>query len=181
MSPKRFLKQYFANKPHRESLQRFGWLGERLQQPEIWHFSRRGVAGGAGLGLFLAFIPFPIQMLLAIPTSIVGRVNLPVTIIASWTSNPITVAPIFIFAFKVGAWITDRSGSLAALSFEPSIGGLMAKLGEIWWPLLVGCFVCGCVCAVLGNLLVRWVWTGFVLYSKHQRNKHRTAASMPHR
>jgi uncharacterized protein (DUF2062 family) len=32
------------------------WLGPRLLHPRLWHMSRRGVALGAAVGVFFAFI-----------------------------------------------------------------------------------------------------------------------------
>ena len=112
-------------------------------------------------------------MLLAVPASIIAGVNLPVTMIALWISNPITMAPLFIFAYKVGAWATNQPSELSTLMFEPTFAGLAEKLGEIWWPLSVGCFVCGIGAAAVGNLLVRWLWRLILLRSRHHGREDR--------
>ena len=176
LGPKTFLRQYFANKDHRKSLKRFGWLGDHLHSQELWHFSRRSVAGGVSLGFFLAFIPIPIQMLLAIPASIIVGVNLPITMLALWISNPLTMAPLFLFAYKIGAWVTNQSGSLKSLAFEPTFAGLADKLTEIWWPLSVGCLISGLAAAVIGNILVRWLWMIFLLRSRRNNRRARLQA-----
>jgi uncharacterized protein len=173
LGPKKFLKRYFDGRNTSASLKRFGWLGERIHGRDLWHFSRKSVAGGVSLGFFLAFIPVPIQMLLAVPGAIIARVNLPVTMIALWISNPLTMAPLFIFAYKVGAWMTNQSGALSTLAFEPTFSGLAAKLGEIWWPLSVGCFVCGIGAAAVGNFIVRWLWLVVLLRSKRLHRERR--------
>ena len=120
-------------------------------------------------------------MLLAVPAAVLARVNLPVTMIALWISNPLTMAPLFIFAYKVGAWMTNQSGALSNLAFEPTFSGLAEKLGEIWWPLSVGCFICGIAAAIIGNYLVRWTWLLFLLRSKRnnrlKRSESKTSAS----
>ena len=82
MGPKTLLRNFFAKRRHTVSLEKYGWFGRHLHSPDLWHFGRRSVAGGVGLGLFLCFIPIPIQMMLAIPCAIVLRVNLPVTFTA---------------------------------------------------------------------------------------------------
>ena len=168
LGPKRFLRRYFAGKDHSKSLKKFGWLGARLHSQELWHFSRRSVAGGVSMGFFLAFIPIPIQMLLAVPAAIIAKVNLPITMLALWISNPLTMAPLFLFAYKIGAWVTDQPSSLASLAFEPTFSGLAAKLGEIWLPLFVGCFICGVAAALIGNFLVRWLWKISLLRSRRK-------------
>ena len=179
LGPKRFLRQYFANKDHSKSLKRFGWLGEHLHSPDLWHFSRRSVAGGVSMGFFLAFIPIPIQMLLAIPASIIAGVNLPITMLALWISNPLTMAPLFLLAFKTGAWITNQPSTVASLAFEPTFSGLAEKLGEIWWPLSVGCLICGLASALIGNILVRWIWVAFLLRSRRNSRRARSQANTP--
>ncbi len=148
---------------------RFGWLGRRLHDPDLWHFGRRSVAGGVGLGLFLSFIPIPIQMALAVPFAIVMRVNLPVTFVAIWATNPITFAPMFIFAFKVGAWVTGYESTHGRIPFVATFEGVAATLHEIWYPLIVGCFICGLSAGAIGNVAVRWIWRFYLVYLRRKR------------
>ena len=177
MGPKKFLRRYFDGRDTSASLRKFGWLGEGIHSRELWHFSRKSVAGGVSLGFFLAFIPIPIQMLLAVPASVMAKVNLPVTMLALWISNPLTMAPLFIFAYKVGAWMTNQSGALSTLAFEPTFSGLAEKLNEIWWPLSVGCLMCGIGAAIIGNYLVRWLWLLFLLRSKRKNRQRRNTGN----
>lgn len=169
LGPKSLLRKYFSKRNPKIPSRHYGWLGKRLQDPNLWHFGRRSVAGGVGLGLFLAFIPIPIQMLLVVPFAVVMRVNLPVTFTAIWATNPITFAPMFIFAFKVGSWITGYNSLAEGIPFEPSFDGLAATLQEIWYPLLVGCFACGLSAGAAGNLLVRWLWRLHLIYLRRKR------------
>ena len=182
MSPRKFFQRHF-NKPRGLPNHRLlGWVAHRLQDPELWHFGRRSVAGGVGLGLFLAFVPIPIQMLLAPPAAALLRVNLPIALGALWTSNPITMGPLFIFAYKVGGWITGENTTLSHFTFDPSVSGLTAILGDIWYPLSVGCFVCGLSAAAVGNLTVRWIWRLCLLRRRRsQRRERAQRASGGHR
>ena len=177
MGPKKFLRRYFDGRDTSASLRKFGWLGEGIHSRELRHFSRKSVAGGVSLGFFLAFIPIPIQMLLAVPASVMAKVNLPVTMLALWISNPLTMAPLLIFAYKVGAWMTNQSGALSTLAFEPTFSGLAEKLNEIWWPLSVGCLMCGIGAAIIGNYLVRWLWLLFLLRSKRKNRQRRNTGN----
>jgi uncharacterized protein (DUF2062 family) len=173
MSPRQFLKRYLGDRDSVAKARAPGWLGKRLHDGEVWHLGRRSVAGGVGLGFFLAFIPLPIQMVIAVPLALLLRVNLPVTMASLWITNPLTMAPMFFFAFKVGAWITDRSARIAAIQFEASFEGMASVFGEIWLPLLAGCFVCGLSAAAIGNLAVRWLWRAYLLYQRRQQRKRR--------
>jgi uncharacterized protein (DUF2062 family) len=146
-----------------------GWLGQRLNDPEIWHLGRRSVAGGASLGLFLAFIPLPVQMLIAAPTAIALRVNLTVTIACVWITNPLTMAPIFLFAFKIGTWLMGAETNPGTGEFEISFASMTAVFREIWKPLIIGCFVCGLSASAVGNLAVRWLWRLQLIYRRNKR------------
>ena len=119
MSPKRLLHRYFGNRELITKAPGSGWLGQRLHDPEIWNLRRNSVAGGVSLGFFLAFIPLPIQMLIAAPIALMLRVNLPVTLASIWITNPITFAPMLLFAYKVGTWLTATDGTVMAAGIQP--------------------------------------------------------------
>ena len=137
----------------------------------LWHFGRRSVAGGVGIGLFLSFIPIPIQMLLAVPFAILMRVNLTVTFTAIWATNPITFAPMFIFAYQVGRWITGDQTTSGEIPFTPTFDGLAATFDVIWYPLLTGCLVCGVSAGTVGYVLVRWLWRLHLVWLHAKRAK----------
>ena len=173
MSPREILKRYLGDPQAMAKKKSHGWLGQRLHDPDLWHLGRRSVAGGVSLGFFLAFIPLPIQMLIAAPLAILFRVNLAVTMASVWITNPITVAPMFVFAFKVGSWILGADNVAAEADFEFSVEGLSSVFGEIWQPLLLGCFICGLSTAAVGNVAVRWLWRAHLLYRRRARRKAR--------
>lgn len=177
MSPKRLLHRYFGNRELITKAPGSGWLGQRLHDPEIWNLRRNSVAGGVSLGFFLAFIPLPIQMLIAAPIALMLRVNLPVTLASIWITNPITFAPMLLFAYKVGTWLTATDGTVMAAGFNPSIAGARDAFGEIWLPLSVGCLVCGLSAAAIGNVAVRWTWRAYSSYRWRQRRKARVYAN----
>jgi len=41
------------------------WVKEKLADPMLWHLNRRSVAGAVALGLFIGWLPIPMQMLIA--------------------------------------------------------------------------------------------------------------------
>lgn len=179
VGPKTFLRKHFSSRKTKFGLRHNGWLGKRLHDPGLWHFGRRSVSGGVGLGLFLAFVPIPIQMLLAVPGAILMRVNLPATVTAVWITNPLTFAPMFIFAFKVGSWITGQESVNGNIPFEPTFNGLAATLHVIWYPLLVGCFVCGMSAGAMGNISIRWLWRLHLVSLRRRRLRRARAQKQP--
>ncbi|MCZ6895371.1 MAG: DUF2062 domain-containing protein [Gammaproteobacteria bacterium] len=173
MSPRNILRRYLGDRESIAKSRVTRWLGARLHDSEVWHLGRRSVAGGVSLGFFLAFIPLPIQMLVAAPLALTFRVNLPVTMASLWITNPFTFAPMYLFAYKVGEWITGYPGEVGALAFPSSFSGLIDILGEIWLPLCVGCLVCGCSAAAISNVSVRWMWRAYLLNRRRRRRLER--------
>jgi len=171
VGPKTLLRNFFSTRNTKVVTPRSGWIARRMLDHNLWHFGRRSVAGGVGIGLFLSFIPIPIQMLLAVPFAILMRVNLPVTFTAIWATNPITFAPMFIFAYQVGRWITGDQTTSGEIPFTPTFDGLAATFDVIWYPLLTGCLVCGVSAGAVGYVLVRWLWRLHLVWLRAKRAK----------
>jgi len=132
------------------------FLGTLLHDPNIFHLNRRSVSGAFSVGLFMAFVPVPFQMVLAAIGAIALRVNLPISVALVWITNPLTMPPIFYGAYKVGTWILQTPAR--DIQFVLSMEWLMHELAEIWQPFLLGCFVSGVFFAVLGNVSIRLFW-----------------------
>ena len=131
-------------------------FGRLLHDPNLWHLNRHSVAWGVSVGLFMAFVPVPFQMVLAAGAALLVSANLPVAIVFVWVSNPITIGPLFYAAYRFGAWMLDIAPK--QIHFEMSVHWLVTRLEEIWEPFLLGCFVLGLVSALVGNLAVRAIW-----------------------
>ena len=108
------------------------------------------------IGLFCAFLPIPTQMLVAASMAIIGRCNIPLSVGVTWVTNPLTMGPMFFFAYKLGAWLLDTQVTIT--SVELSWSWLSSQIGQIWRPLLVGCLICGWVSGLSGMLVSRILW-----------------------
>lgn len=127
------------------------WLGDEA----LWRFQRRRVVLGFALGLFVAWIPLPMQMLIAAVLAVLFRLNLPVAVGAVWLTNPLTAVPMFYAAFRLGQWIlTDH----LPVATEPDWHGLWEIIEHAWEPFLLGCLVLGSVSALLGFLLINTLY-----------------------
>ena len=131
-------------------------LSDYLHDPNIWHLHRRSSAGGAAIGMFCAFIPLPVQTLGSATLAILFRVNLPVAILFSLFSNPVTIPPIFYFAYKFGAALLGLKQQ--QIDFSLSAEWISTTLVQIWQPLLLGCFILGAGAALITYLLIRLIW-----------------------
>ena len=146
-------------------------FGRMLLDTDLWHLNRSSVAWAVSIGLFVAWMPVPFQMIIAAGAAIAVRCNLPVSVLMVWISNPVTVAPMFFSAHKLGAWMLGVS--LGGLEFELSLRWLFDGLGKVWEPFLLGCFVMGIASALLGQAAVRLIWRAHVVVSWRERRARR--------
>jgi uncharacterized protein (DUF2062 family) len=161
MSLRDILKRHLPHRNWFKEHQQLRWLGELLHDHEIWHLSRRSAAGGVATGLFCAAIPLPVQMLTAAVAAIYFRVNLPLAVICTWVTNPITVPPVFFFIYKLGSWLLQRPAH--PLNFQPTPEWLMRTLVDFWEPMLLGSLIVGSAAALAGYLSVSIAWRVLVI------------------
>ena len=88
--------------------------------------------------------------------AILFRVNLPVAIAFSLFSNPVTIPPIFYFAYKLGAALLGLRQR--QIDFSLSVEWISTTLAQIWQPLLLGCLILGTGAALMTYLLIRLIW-----------------------
>ena len=175
--PKRIIKRYLPDPYKVRDHKHLRFFGQLLHDPNLWHLNRRSVSGAFSVGLFAAFIPVPFHMVLAAAGAILWRVNLPISVVLVWINNPITMPPIFYFAYKLGAWLLGTSPN-ENIHFEVSFQWIIDQLATIWQPFLLGCLVLGSVSAVLGNVVVRLLWRLHVVrYLKRKRLKRQQSTS----
>ena len=170
--PKKFIKRFMPDhekiRQHPQLNKLFGTL---LHDPNLLHLNRRSVSGAFFIGLFMAFVPMPFQMLPAAALAIYFRTNLPLSVGLVWVSNPITIPPLFYFCYKVGAWILGTP--VKAIEFTLSTDWLMSELAAIWEPFLLGCFVVATSSSLLGGFGIRLLWRLNVVHQMQLRKERR--------
>ena len=142
-------------------------LGPRLQDPGIWHINRRSVSGAMALGLFCAFIPLPVQMLIAAFFAIWFRVNILIAVPIVWITNPVTIPPMFYSCYLLGTWLLNTPPS--EFTFELTFDWLFNELGHFWQPFLLGCLVAASASALTGFLVIRVLWRYQIIQHIKQR------------
>jgi uncharacterized protein (DUF2062 family) len=156
--PKKLIKRYMPDHHTIREHKHLRFFGTLLHDPNLWHLNRRSASGAFGVGLFMAFVPVPFQMLLAAAGAILFRVNLPLSVALVWLTNPLTMPPMFYFTYRLGDWLLGIPPSSEGFHFELSYEWLVTELGAIWQPFLLGCFVSGVVSALVGYLAIRGLW-----------------------
>ena len=108
------------------------------------------------VGLFVAFIPVPGQMVVAAILAVRLRCNLPLAVGLVWITNPLTMPAIFYLSYKIGALIIDVP--MQEMVFDLSFRWITHSLGSIWQPMLLGCVICGTFFGSLGYFLISVIW-----------------------
>ncbi|MDH5444668.1 MAG: DUF2062 domain-containing protein [Gammaproteobacteria bacterium] len=166
--PKKFFKKWI---PHPDKVRKHPRLnrifGTLLHDPNLLHLNRRSVSGAFFIGLFIAFIPIPLQMVLAAALAIYFRTNLPLSVGLVWISNPVTIPPLSWFCYKVGSMILDTR--IQHVTFEISYEWITNELLLIWQPFLLGCFLVGLFASLAGGFGVSLIWRYNVSRQWHLR------------
>ena len=156
MSLRNFFKRYIPHKDHIQNHGSMHLLSDHLHDPNIWHIHRRSAAAGAAIGMFCAFIPAPVQTIGSAALAILFRVNLPLAVVFSFFSNPITIPPIFYFAYQLGTKLLGLEEKQIEFTF--SWDWFSNTLVHIWEPLLLGCFILGSLASMFTYFTIRLIW-----------------------
>ena len=171
---RKIIKRYLPDPDWIKQQRSLRFLGDWIHDPNIWHLTRHSVSKAAFIGLFLAFVPAPTQMLMAGFAAVLFRANMAICIFGVWLTNPLTMGPIYYVAYRVGAAVLGRPAS--HFSFEWSWDWVTSGLSNIWEPFLLGCLLCGIFCGLLGTTLIRVLWRWHTIHRWHERRKRRLAA-----
>ena len=176
-SLKRFLPKHEAVRENR-------WLrpfSGTLLHPRLWYLNRHSAAGAVAVGLFCGLIPGPLQMLGAAICCVVLRVNLPLALIITLYSNPLTIVPLYVAAFTLGDLALGSAGSVA-FSTPPELIGMditgwigamihwMAGLGK---PLALGLVLLAASLSFAGYFVVRGAWRMWLIREWRARGVRR--------
>ncbi len=174
--PRRFLRRYLPTPVTlRDNRQLRFALGRLLHDPNLWHLNRRSVSGGVAVGLFVAWVPLPIQTLLAGVAALVLRINLPLSVVVVWVTNPVTIGPMYWSAWWLGAAILGSAHE--PQRFELTFDWLFSELGQVWPALALGCAILAVASAGLGYLACRLAWRYHIVSTLLARRRKRAERS----
>jgi len=154
--PKRTLKQFSPSPAKLRSIKSLKILGEWIYHPNLWHITRYSASMAFFVGLFVAFMPIPGQMVLAAFMAYRLRCNLPLSVGLVWITNPATMPAIYFLSYKVGAMLIDVP--MQEMEFELSFSWLAQGMLEIWKPFLLGCLTCGLLSGAVGYTTISLLW-----------------------
>ncbi len=155
--------------------QQLRFLSRIMEDPDMFHLTRRSVAGGSATGLFFAFIPVPGQTVLAVLVAIFFRVNLPIAAALTWVSNPFTTPPLFFLAYKLGATLLGHP--VHPVQFEMTWAWFEGTLMNIWPALVTGSLLLATIASIGGYFLVHLLWRMAVIQKWEKRKLARRKVS----
>ncbi|HNP34610.1 MAG TPA: DUF2062 domain-containing protein [Woeseiaceae bacterium] len=171
--PRRFFRK-FAIK--RQTLGN-NWLLAPFQnlihEPRYWGIRRRTAVPALALGMFIAWLPFPGHIVIATFTAMALRINIPVSILTTFISNPLTMYPMYYFAYRLGRRLLGTPPT--AFDFELSFHWLTEKFSVIWQPLMLGSLLLATISALVGYVVLDVLWRSSLHDYKKRKRGERNA------
>lgn len=182
--PMKFLRKHLPDADTVRSKRYVAMFGSLLNHPNLWGFNRVSVPGAVAVGLFSGLVPGPLQMITALLIAIPLKKNLPVALVTTFYTNPLTIAPLYLTAYGYGRLLMGMTDHHAAKvepfdwdwahwidSFEAMVGWMLS-LGT---PLAIGLVALALTLALVGYFAVQWGWRLYVTLAWRARARRRAA------
>ena len=128
--------------------------------------NRQMISRAVFLGVFIAFIPMPMQMLAVLAFIPFFKFNVPVALAMCWLSNPFTMPPMYYIEYVTGAFFLGSEIAPVEMTLE----WFSENLDNIFVPLYLGTLFYSVVGSTLAYWIVNHFWHASV---KRDRKRHR--------
>lgn len=172
--PRKLLRRWLPDADTIRKTKGLGWLAPLLQDSNLFHINRQSVSRAFFIGVFVAFLPMPMQTVPAALLALWLRANLPISVALIWLTNPITMPPVLYGCYELGRRILGHERM--PFHFEMSFDWIFSGAKAIWWPLLTGSLVAGLVMGFLAWLSIRLLWQWHVVRNWEARKRNRQRA-----
>jgi hypothetical protein len=170
--PRRFFRKFAFKRQQLSELWFMTPFRHLLHDHRLWGIRRRTVVPAFAIGVFIAFLPTPGHTLKGALLALAFRVNIPVAALATWVSNPVTMGPMYYFAYRLGRYLLGTP--LQEFQFEMSWDWVTHTFLTIWQPMLLGCFILGVLAAVTSYITLDLFWRSSIAdYKTRKRNSRR--------
>jgi hypothetical protein len=179
--PRKFFRKYLPTAASVRENRLVAMFGSLLRHPNLWHLNRDSVAGAVAIGLFAGLVPGPLQMLTVLVLAIPLRRNLPVALLMTFYTNPLTIVPLYLLAYGYGSLLLGGGNARPKIEpFEMDWGNFLDSMGRMldWMlslgePLLVGLVALAVTLAALGYAAVQLGWRAYVVLAWRARRERR--------
>jgi len=131
--------------------------------PEYLSTNRKMISRGVLIGLFIAFIPMPMQMAAVLLFVPFVKFNVPIGLAMCWLSNPVTMPPMYYMEYLTGSFLLGIHPQPVEMTLE----WFKNNLDNIFIPLYFGT----AMYSIFGSLLAYWAVNYFWKHSVHKDRK----------
>ena len=184
--PKKFLRRVLPNRETIERIPISRRFTDRFDRPGLWRVEREAVAWGLAVGVLCGMIPGPLQMLAAISLAFVFRLNLPMAVVGTFFTNPLTIVPLYMTAYGIGQKLSgaEQWNALPPLP-ETKWQALWTSM-QAWWdwiaslgtPWIIGMLILSFGLALGSYLLMQLIWRGSRYWNLIRLQSHRRQRSL---
>lgn len=125
--------------------------------------NRKMVSRGVTLGIFIAFIPMPMQMAAILAFMPFFKFNVPLGLAMCWLSNPFTMPPMYYMEYLTGSFFLGIKPEPVEMTLE----WFSNNLDNIFIPLYTGT----AFYSIVGSSLAFWIVNHFWKGSVHRDRK----------
>jgi uncharacterized protein (DUF2062 family) len=173
----RVLKRYLPTPEHLRANRALAWLAPAFADARLWAFKRRSVAIGLAVGLFFGLLIPVAQIIFAVVAAVILRGNVAIAAVTTLITNPLTFAPIYYVAYRLGAFILGEPALMPdAAALEREIAGFVAwaaywldRIAGVGKPLALGLAVLATLGAFVGYWAVQLGWRARVVLRRRRR------------
>ena len=134
---------------------------------EFMGSSRKMVTRGVVIGLFVAFIPMPMQMAAVLLFMPFIKFNVPIGVAMVWITNPFTMPFIYVAEYYTGSFLLGMQID----EVEMSLSWFNAHLGDIFIPFYFGALFYSALLSFLSYYLLTHLWKRSVHQEKNSSRK----------
>jgi uncharacterized protein (DUF2062 family) len=155
--PRRFFRK-FAFKRHEYGDKWFlSPFRHLLHDHRLWGVRRKNVVPAVALGAFFAALAL--------------RVTIPIAALTTFISNPLTMGPMYFFAYRLGVRLLGAEQK--PFEMEMSLDWVTHTFVNIWQPMLLGCLLLGATAALIAYVTLDLVWRSSLGQYKSRKRQQR--------
>ena len=112
------------------------------------------ISRGVLIGLFVAFIPMPMQMAAVLLFVPFVKFNVPIALAMCWLSNPVTMPPMYYMEYLTGSFLLG----IEPEPVEMTLDWFKNNLENIFIPLYFGTAMYSIFGSLAAYFLVNYLW-----------------------
>lgn len=157
------MRETLKNINRNEKLQEFT---KKYKIPiEYLLINRKMISKGVFIGLFIAFIPMPMQMLAVVSMMPFAKFNVPIAISMCWLSNPFTMPAMYYMEYLTGTFLLQ----IEVIQVEMTLEWFSQNIGNIFIPLYAGTLFYSIAGSTIAYYLINHFWRRSIRKTKFLR------------